>query len=176
MKQHKESAPVRRPDYVVNVVKEDDVTVDWFFGDRPFPQKIVQLVLVIIGWFFAILPIVVTASALIHRNDAGGWWNYREGFVMWDVTIDILGLLAAAFVIGFLALHLINRYAAKRHNREITYDQERLDLRLGLADDLYATKYGTADLRVLQRNIIIEPYGDIETYELRDIYRTYGVA
>lgn len=164
-----------KPGYVVHVVDEDDITVDWFFGDRPFRQKVPQMILVVVGWFFAILPIVVTVSALTHRHDAGGWWNYREGFVMWDVTIDTLGLLALAFVVGFFTLYLINRFEARRHRRRTTYDEERLALRLGLADDLYESKYGSADFRLLQRNIRIEPYGDFETYELRDLYRTYGV-
>ncbi|MBO0842087.1 MAG: hypothetical protein J2O46_02800 [Nocardioides sp.] len=163
-----------KPDYVRHVVNEDDVTVDWFFGPGRFRDKIVQLVLVIIGWFFAILPIVITVSALTHRH-GGGWWHYREGYVMWDVTIDTLGLLAVAFIIGFISLYLVNQRQERRRTHETTYDEERLALRLGLADDLYENKYGPADLRQARREIRIEPYADIETYELRDIYRTYGV-
>jgi hypothetical protein len=64
---------------------------------------------------------------------------------------------------------------ARRRDRRTTYDEERLELRLSLADDLYTDKYGPAELRQQERSVRIEPYADIETYELRDRYRTYGV-
>lgn len=164
-----------KPDYVVHVVEEDEVTIDWFFGKGHLRVTIIQLIMIVIGWFFSILPIVVTASALIHRRDPGGAWDYYEGFVMWDVTISTLSLLLVFFVVGFLVLHFLHRHQAERDRRQPTYDQERLEQRLNLADELYANKYGPVELRQLQRSIRIEPYADIETYELRDLYRTYGV-
>jgi len=164
-----------KPTYVIHEVDERDVTVDWFFGDQPYSKKVLQLILVVIGWFFAVLPVVIVVSAITHRNDEGGWWSYHEGFVMWDVTMRYLGILVVVFVIGFLALHLVSRSQSRRRNRRTTYDEERLTQRLELAHDLYASKYGAEDLRLHQKKIRIEPYGDFETYELRDRYRTYGV-
>ncbi|MGY4870165.1 hypothetical protein [Mycolicibacterium elephantis] len=165
-----------KPTYVVNEVDEEDVTVDWFFGDAPVTKKIGQLILVVTGWFFAVLPVVILVSAITHRNDEGGWWSYHEGFVMFDVTMQSLGFLFAAFVVGFLALHLVNRLQSKKRDRRTTYDEQLLRMRLDLADELYASKYGAEPLRLPQRRIRIEPYSDIETYELRDRYRTYGVG
>jgi hypothetical protein len=40
---------------------------------------------------------------------------------------------------------------------------------------LYARKFGPTTQRLQQRKIRIEPYNDLETYELRDQYRAYGV-
>jgi len=164
-----------KPDYAVHTVAEGDVTVDWFYGRGHGRTKVRQGVLVVIGWFFAILPIVVTESALAHRHDAGGWWSYREGFDMWDVTIRTLGLLLVVFVLGFLTLYLVNRRISRRQARENTFDEERLAARLALAEDLYTSKYGDEESRLQQRTVRIEPYSDFETFELRDLYRTYGV-
>ena len=165
-----------KPGYVVHVVNEDDVTVDWFFGDRPFRQKVPQLILILIGWFFALLPVVITVSALRHRDDAGGWWSYPEGFELWDLTMATLGLLGVAFVLGFSTLYLVSQLRARSRNHQKTYDEERLETRLDLAEDLFASKYGSRERRLDQRNIRIQPYSDFETYELRDRYRTYGVG
>jgi hypothetical protein len=164
-----------KPAYVIHHVDEKDVTVDWFFGRGHLRTTMVQLVLLVVGWFFAILPLVIETSALRHRNDPGGWWNYQEGFDMFDATMFYLGILVVAFILGFLTLHLVHRGVERRHNEEDTYDEERLRLRLSLADDLYASKYGDAALRLEQRRVRIEPYGDFETYELRDSYRMHGV-
>ena len=68
-----------KPSYVVHEVKEKDVTVDWFFGDRtlrqedrpadPAPGRLV----------LRRVPVVITASALTTET-RGGWWGYPEGF------------------------------------------------------------------------------------------------
>jgi hypothetical protein len=119
---------------------------------------------------------VITVSALVYRDDPQkGWWSYREGFVLWDLTVLILGFLIAGFIIGFSALYLINRASAKQRNRGKTYDAARLSQRLELAASLYQSKYGAKASRVEQKRIAIQPYQDLETYELRDRYRKYGV-
>ena len=53
------------PDYVIHAVDEKDVTIDWFFGEGHLATKVRQLVLVLVGWFFTLLPVVVTASAFV---------------------------------------------------------------------------------------------------------------
>ena len=165
-----------KPAYVLHHVDEKDATVDWFFGDGPWTSKLGQLVLVVVGWFFAILPIVITASAIIHRDDSGGWWNYQEGFDMWEVTMKTLGFLLVFFIVAFLAMYLLNRRLERRQADERTYDEQRLARRLELAGELYTTKYGPASSRKEQRKVRIAPYGDFETYELRDHYRNHGVG
>lgn len=164
-----------KPHYVVHEVHEKDVTVDWFFGDRSFIRKLPQLLLVVLGWFFSILPLVITIDALVHRDEPIGWWTYREGFEMWDLTIAILGVLLVVFVVGFLALHVLDRRGSRRQRHEVTYDAERLQKRLTIADQLYERKFGAPELRHQQRSVRIEPHSDLETYELRDQYRRYGV-
>ncbi|MFC7495493.1 MULTISPECIES: hypothetical protein [unclassified Nocardioides] len=164
-----------KPAYAVHHVDEKDVTVDWFFGRGHVATTVVQALLVLVGWFFAILPLVILTSALLHRDDPDGWWNYEEGFVMFDRTMIFLGILLVGFVVGFLVLFLVNRRVSRRREREKSYDEERLALRLGLAADLYASKYGAEQLRLEKRSIRIEPYSDFETFELRDTYRLYGV-
>lgn len=165
-----------KPAYVVHTVDEKDVTVDWFFGGPRLGTKLAQLGLVLLGWFFAVLPMVVTASSLLHRDDPeSGWWGYHEGFVMWDVTVAILGILTGFFIVGFLVLFVVNRAAAGRRDRRKTYDEQRLALRLEVAADWYAEKFGPEALRLQQKTVEIESYGDVETYELRGLYRAYGV-
>lgn len=166
--------PTYMPTYIIHHIDEDDVTVDWFFGTEHHPKRAVQLGLVLIGWFFAVLPVEIDISALTHPH-GGGWWSYREGFVMWEVTMATLGILIAFFIFTFLTLYLVNRSLTTRRNKERTYDQERLALRLELADELYANKYGVDTLRLQRKNVHIEPYGDVETFELRDLYHAYGV-
>ena len=76
-----------KPSYVVHTVKEKEITVDWFFGKGHVGKKIAQLFLLLIAWFFAVLPVVVTASAIRNRdNPDKGWWKYAEGFTLWDTT------------------------------------------------------------------------------------------
>ena len=164
-----------KPSYVIHEVDEKDVTVDWFFGSGRVGTKVAQLALILVGWFFTLLPVVITASSLLNRDNDGGWWSYQEGFDMWDQTMRLLGILTVFFVVGFLALHLIHRATLKERNRRKTYDEQRLALRLEIADAWYADKFGPQALRLQQRRAQIEPYGDLETYELRGIYRANGV-
>jgi uncharacterized membrane protein len=165
----------RPPDYVVHAVSERDVTVDWFFARGRARHRIRQLVLMAVGWVFAILPVVITASALLHRNRPGGWWSYPEGFYMWDVTTRTLAFLIGVFIVGFFALYVANRASARKRDQRTTYDAARLSRRLELAGDLYRSKYGDRAFRLERNKIVIEPYADVETYELRDRYRKYGV-
>lgn len=164
-----------RPPYAVHEVDEKDVTVDWFFGPGHARTKAVQAVWLLVSWFFVVLPVVITASSLLHRDDDGGWWSYQEGFDLWDTTIGYLGILLVTFVVGFLALHFLDRAGVASRNRQRTYDEDRLALRLEIADSWYAEKYGPQSERLHQRRVEIEPYGDIETYELRGLYRANRV-
>lgn len=164
-----------KPSYVIHEVAEKDVTVDWFFGSRHIGTKIAQSILLVIGWFFVVLPVVVTASALLNRDNDQGWWNYQEGFDLWDQTIRFLGILTFFFFVGFLTLYLVNRASIDERNQQKTYDEGRLDLRLEIAHAWYAEKYGPEGLRQQQRSVQIEPYGDVETYELRGLYDANGV-
>ena len=165
-----------KPSYILHTLDERELTVDWFFGPGHFAKKFTQLVLVLIGWFFAILPVVVTASALVNRDNPDvGWWTYVEGFELWDTTIMYLGILFAVFVVGYLALYLVNRAMSGSRNRRKTFDEERLEQRLGIAEAMYAEKFGPQSLRVEQSNVQIQPYANLETYELRGLYRSYGV-
>ncbi|WP_020106251.1 hypothetical protein [Nocardia sp. 348MFTsu5.1] len=152
------------------------MTVEWFFGKGRAGKKAAQLVLVLFGWFFTVLPVVITASALLNRHNESGWWAYHEGFVMWDLTMAFLGILVCAFAAGFLVLHIIDRAGAGRRAKEKTYNQERLEQRLEIAADWYADKFGPEAVRGQQTRIQIEAWGDIETYELRGLYRQNGVA
>lgn len=166
----------RPPDYVVHQVNEKDVTIDWFFARGRGRPRIAQSALVVVGWFFAVLPVVITASALVYRDDPQkGWWNYREGFQLWEVTMLILGFLIGVFIVGFYALYAVNRASARERNRRKTYDAPRLSHRLELAEGLYQSKYGAEASRLAQQRIAIQPYQDLETYELRDLYREYEV-
>jgi len=164
------------PPYCVHRVEEKDVTVDWFFGRGHLSTKVRQLVLVVVGWFFVVLPVVVTGSALLHRDDAdAGWWGYHEGFEMWDRTMRFLGILTAFFVVVFLVLYVLNRASRRTRSRRTTNDEERLALRLEIAERLYTERYGPAELRRELAYVRIQPYADIETYELRGLYRDQAV-
>lgn len=163
-----------RPSYAVHQVQEKDVTVDWFFGSGH--RRLAQLVLVVIGWIFVILPVGITLSALVNRNDdTSGWWSYHEGFVMWEVTMIFLGILTVVFIVGFLVLHRINRHSERDRAQRDTYDTDRLARRVEVTEAWYASKFGPQDLRKEQRTVRIEPHGDIETYELRGLFHKYEV-
>lgn len=162
------------PSYIVHEVAEEDVTVDWFFGSGR--HRLRQLALVLIGWFFFVLPVYITLSALVNRNNPdAGWWTYHEGFVMWEVTMVFLGILTLVFIVGFLTLYVINRSTARRRAEKVTYHEQRLVRRMEIADAWLHGKFGPQDLRLQQQRVRIEPYGDIETYELRGLYREHGV-
>lgn len=163
------------PDYVVHTVDEKDVTVDWFFGEGHRRTKVVQFVLVLVGWVFVILPVFVTTTSIVNRETGTGWWAYEEGFVMWARTTVFLAILTTVFVIGYLVLHLLDRAVARRDRDRITHDEERLAARTRIADDWYVAKFGPESLRRQERTVRIEPYLDIETYELRGLYRMGGV-
>ncbi|GAB3926720.1 hypothetical protein GCM10011575_08250 [Microlunatus endophyticus] len=165
-----------RPAYIVNTVDENEVTVDWFFGPGHHGKTAVQGALIVVGWFFDILPIVITVHAITYRyHETRGWWSYEEGFLMWDITLLILAVLVIVFIVGFLLLHYRNRAIARQRLAMAGYHEEHLAQRLEVAQALYARKFGPADLRLHQNKIRIEPYSDLETYELRDQYRAYGV-
>ena len=165
-----------KPSYVVHTVTEKEITVDWFFGKGHVGKKIAQFLLLLIAWFFAVLPVVVTASAIRNRdNPDKGWWKYAEGFTLWDTTIAFLAFFLVFFIVGYLALYLLNRASESSRNARATYDEERLAKRLQIAEHLYAEKFGPPALREQQRQVTIQPYADIETFELRGLYRDLGV-
>ncbi|GAA1771706.1 hypothetical protein GCM10009795_017180 [Nocardioides hankookensis] len=162
-----------KPSYVVHEVAEKDVTVEWFFGSGHVRTKVFQVAWILVSWFFVVLPVFITASSLLHRDDEGGWWSYQEGFDMWDRTVFLLEVLFFAFVLIFLGLHLLDRTSRATRNGRREYDAQRLALRLEIAETWYADKYGPRDERVHQRHVEIQPYSDIETYELRNLYRAH---
>ncbi len=94
---------------------------------------------------------------------------------MFDTTMVLLAILAVIDIVGFLVLYLANRRHAGERDTTTTYDDERLAQRLEVADRWYADRFGPVELRHLERNVRIEPYGDLGTYELRDQYRSFGV-
>lgn len=163
-----------RPAYIVHSVDEKDITVDWFFGHGHWGEKVQQFVLLVIAWFFAVLPVVVTWSAIAHRdNPDKGWWKYAEGFALWDQTIAFLAFFLALFAVVYLVLFLVNRRSNRHRNRIATYNEERLAKRLEVAEAMYSEKFGPAALRAQQRHVQIHPYADIETFELRGLYREF---
>jgi len=165
-----------KPWYAVHTIDEKSLTVDWFFGPGHAARKVGQFVLLLIGWFFAILPVVVTASAILNRdNPDKGWWKYSEGFELWDTTMIGLGIFLAIFIVGYFALFIANRVDNRKRDQRRTYDEERLAKRLDIAENLYAEKFGPPQLREQQHRIVIRPYADLETFELRGLYRTHGV-
>ena len=164
-----------KPSYVVHEVRESEVTVDWLFGPGHVGTKLAQSALLLVGWFFAVLPVVVTASALLNRYNEGGWWSYEEGFALWDQTMLYLGIILVVFIVGFLVLNVIHRVTLKQRNQRKTYDEQRLAQRLEIADAWYGDKFGPEPLRLRQRNVQITPYADLETYELRGLYRASEV-
>lgn len=165
-----------KPEYIVNTVDERDITVDWFFGRGRLGKKLQQFVLLLLAWFFALLPVAITASAVINRdNPDKGWWKYAEGFALWDTTIVFLGFFFVLFVVGYFVLFLVNRASLKKRNAIATFDEPRLAQRLDIAEAMYSEKFGPQALRVEQNRIQIQPYADIETFELRGLYREYGV-
>jgi hypothetical protein len=163
------------PDYVVHSVDEKDITVDWFFGDGHVRTKVVQSLLALLGWCFVMLPVFITSSSIVNRETGSGWWAYQEGFVMWVRTMAFLGILTVIFIVGFLVLYLVNRALRRRDDGRITYDEERLDVRTQVADDWYLSKFGPESMRRERRSVRVEPYVDLETFELRGLYRTHEV-
>lgn len=167
------------PPYVVHQVRESDVTIDWFFGRRRGVRartRATQVVLVALGWLAAALPVAITASAVANRDDEeSGWWDYAEGFALWDWTLAVLGLLLTFFAVAFAVLHLIDRRSPRSHGGRRAADDRRLARRLDLADAWYAEKFGPSAERTEVPRVTIQPYGDVETYELRGLYRRYGV-
>lgn len=164
------------PPYIVHRLDEKSVTSDWFFARGHYGTKIVQGALLIVCWFFGVLPVVITADAIRHRhNDTLGWWSHTEGYALWDITILLLSILVVLFIFGFLLLYFRNRAMAKQRRKSKNYHEELLAQRLEVAQALFAKKFGPAVLRSEQRTVRIEPYADLETYELRDQYHAHGV-
>jgi len=165
-----------KPDYIVHTVDERGITVDWFFGRGRWGKKLAQLVLLLIAWFFAVLPVVITWSAIANRdNPDKGWWKYAEGYALWDTTIAFLGIFLVLFIVGYLVLYLVNQASNRHRNRVATYNAERLEQRLEIAEQMYDEKFGPPELRLGQKRVQIHPYADLETFELRGLYREFGV-
>ena len=94
---------------------------------------------------------------------------------MWDETMRILGFLTAFFVVAFMVLYLLNRRleSQERNERRPTTSSawscaSRSPRACTPRSTAPRPSAGAAEVR-------IEPYGDIETYELRGHYRSNGV-
>ena len=135
-----------KPSYVVHTVTEKEITVDWFFGKGHLGKKITQFFLLLCRMVLRrILPMVVTASAILNRdNPDKGWWKYAEGFTLVGHDDRVpQAFFLILFVVGYLVLFLVNRAS-----REVP--QRDGDLRRGSAGqeardrrgDLYEEKFG----------------------------------
>jgi hypothetical protein len=165
-----------KPSYIVHEVQEKDITVDWFFGRGHWRTKVGQAALLAVAWFFAVLPVIVTASALLNAdNPDEGWWHFAEGYRLWTLTITFLGIFFVWFVVSYLVLLIINRISNRKRNKVPTFDDERLEKRLTIAQSMYVEKYGPRNWRIEQRRVEIQPYASLEPFELRGHYRSSGV-
>lgn len=166
-----------RPRYNNRHVSEDDLTVDWYFGSGHLARKIWQSILIIIGWFFAILPIVITLSAVFMQDsESGGWWRYSEGIDMWNLEISIIFLMTVVFVIAFGYLYVTSSIKRRREINQITYDEERLRRRLMLSAEQYDDRFGPTDARWGKSRVLVPPEANIGTFELRERFAEEGVG
>lgn len=163
-----------KPPYVVHSLPEREMTVDWFYGRGHLGIKVKHFVLIVIGWLVALTPVVFTTWALINRDSGKNVGGSGRAFAIWDQTIAYLGFFLAFFIVFYLGLFIANKLSMKRRNQRRTYDEERLRRRIEVAEDMYVEKFGPRELRVNEAHVQIQPYGDIETYELRGRYRNYG--
>lgn len=150
------------------------MTVDWFFGRGRWGTKVKQLILIVVGWLCAALPVVGTVWALANREETIRRWGFDEAFEIWDQTMAFLGVLLVFFAVAFMALFVANQLSSRSRHKRRTYDEQRLSRRRALAEAMYDEKFGPRELRTEETNVYIQPYGDIETFELRGLYRQYG--
>lgn len=161
---------VAAPSYVKKESNEDAVTVDWFFGKGHIGTKIWQDILMVIGVFFAALPIFITVKTMLatYMKKGETVWSYREGFKMWQDATHFFFQMLIFFVVIFLVLYIINVLRARHERKGLTVDAERVAYRMSLAEEMYDSKYGPRAFRMQRQNIRVAGYDDVETYELRD--------
>ncbi|WP_061965184.1 hypothetical protein [Demequina aurantiaca] len=166
-----------QPAYIRHSVAESDVTVDWFFGNASVALKARQLALVGISWFFALLPVALTAWALIHRHDPDSLWaRYSDWYATWQTMMTIVVALIAFFAVTFLAMFLLNRAAMRKRNLRNTFHEHRLERRLAVSAEWYEEKYGDMQARTAESRVVVLPGGNIGTFELRELYAKNDVA
>lgn len=163
-----------KPSYIIHTLPEKAMTVDWFFGRGHLGIKIKHFILIVIGWLAALTPVAFTTWALINRDSGKSVGGSGRAFVIWDQTMAFLAFFLSFFIVFYLGLFIANKLSMKRRNQRRTYDEERLRRRIEVAEDMYVEKFGPRELRVNDAHVQIQPYGDIETYELRGRYRNYG--
>ncbi|WP_409021869.1 hypothetical protein ACE83Q_06210 [Dellaglioa sp. P0083] len=164
-----------KPDYIVNEVDEDALTIDWFFGQKNVGLKLRQLVLITIGWIACLVPISITVILILFKDKAIpiDQTLFTELF---DTIINTFLQYYLFFIAFFLILHIYNLILSNNRlkNDIESYDSKLLKKHTDLAEEMYYSKYGPRDHREGQNKIIIQDYADIGTFELRQQFDYFG--
>ena len=163
-----------KPDYIRHQLREDQITIDWFFTTQKTGHHLRQSVLIGIGWLMCLVPTSSTIALYLTRETRIP--INRVAFKqLLQRTNYVFLLYIIAFAAFFISLYLMNKVKQHRIRKGVvkTFDEQRLQKRLAWAEEMYTAKYGAANMRKQRQNIIISDFADVGTYELRQRFDAF---
>jgi len=150
---------------------------DAYFEKGHYPLKILQTAAAIFGWFCVVAPFIWILLPFISPKTArrDHFLVYKEELQTLKFLIIFLSLVFVAIVIIFVILTLWNNYRFKNLlQKNIQYDEDRLNARRQLLKDEYEVRFGPEEFRKEVCYYSVKEEQNLETDFVRELYKKGG--
>lgn len=151
---------------------------DDFFEKGHWGLKIRQ---VLINFFFMailVLPIMILFNSLANGSL---WknlysWNYQDGFDLSSYLQSSILFAAVVILVLSLAFLFRNNYRGQNvYLKKKTYDEEKLEARKKVLNEMYTTRFGNQEFRETTRYFVVEGEQNLPDKFVSDLFKKNGV-
>lgn len=151
---------------------------DAYFEKKHYSLKFFQTIVAILGWICVVVPFLWVFLPFIYPEFA------RENhFLVYKEEIQTLKFLFFFFCIMFVAIAILyviltywNNYRFKHLlQKEVQYNEERLDIRRQLLEDDYEVRFGPEEFRKTVCFYSVKGEQNLDTDFVRELYKKGGV-
>ncbi|EPH94298.1 hypothetical protein D920_02923 [Enterococcus faecalis 13-SD-W-01] len=151
---------------------------DVYFEKKHYLLKIFQTIIAIIGWIFVVVPFIWVLLPFIAPEIA------RENhFLVYTEELQTLKFLFIFFCIMFVVIAVVyilltrlNNYRFKNLlQKEVQYNEERLNIRRRLLEEDYEVRFGPEEFRKTVCFYSVKGEQNLDTEFVRDLYKKGGV-
>lgn len=150
---------------------------DEFFEKGHVGLKIRQVLITILAWIGFFLPFLLVLFPILF------WHNWAIVFDVFDLAIRIFKIMDDFLYIALplILIYLIlltfknNRRYKKVLQKEITYDEETLEIRKEVVEAFMTERFGDKAFRQSQKFVSIPEEKNLSDTCIRDLYKDSGV-
>lgn len=157
---------------------QKDLVYDSYYQKGNYGNKIWQTVIALLGWAAVLLPFFWIALPFVFPNIAK-----REHFLVYKEELQTLSFLFIflAIVFVFLVILYVSLTFWNNHRfktllqKNVQYDEERLEKRRKLLNDEYDQRFGPEEFRKEVRFYSVKEEQNLDTDFVRTLYKEGGV-